>query len=102
VLALAVIHWDDSPLRRLAGGDGDARDPTFDVALGPAPLRGLCRTKIRTYYVDAQTETPLEQGNAKAAGQLYVACSVPVQDPARADTVLRFRAGRFQVLRRTD
>jgi hypothetical protein len=102
VLVLAAVPWEDNPLWRLAGGNGDGRDPAFDVALDPAVLRGLCGTKIRTYYLDAQTESPLEQGNAKAAGQLYLACSVPVQDPARADTVLRFRAGRFEILRRIE
>jgi len=98
VLALAAVPWDRGPLRRLAGGEGDGRDPTFDVALDPTPLGAVCRTKPRTYYLDAQTETPLAQGNAKAAGQLYLACSVPVQDQARADAVLRFQRGRFRVL----
>lgn len=100
VLALSAVPWGDSPLRRLAGGDGDGPDPTFDVPLNPAPLREACDTRIPTYYVDAQTETPLAQGNAKAAGQLYLACSVPVQHPSRAETTLRFRAGRIQVLHR--
>ncbi len=102
VLVLAAVPWTDSPLRRLAGGEGDGRDPAFDVALNPAPLRDLCDAKIRSYYVDAHTETPLAQGNAKAAGQLYLACGVPVQDPRRADTTLRFHAGHFQVLHRID
>jgi hypothetical protein len=102
VLALAAVPFDENPLRRLAGGDGDGRDPTFDVVLDPAPLRPLCSIATPTYYVDARGQSPLAQGNAKAAGQLYVACGFPVQDPARADTVVQFRSGRFQVLHRID
>ncbi|HEV8687265.1 MAG TPA: hypothetical protein VGQ84_08305 [Gaiellaceae bacterium] len=102
LLVLTLVPWGESPLRRLAGGDGDGRDPTFDVRMDPAPLRNACRTKIATYYVDAHTETQLAQGNAKAAGQLYLSCSFPVQDPSRAETTLRFRAGRIQVLHRID
>jgi hypothetical protein len=102
VVALAAFPSAENPLRRLAGGDGEGPDPSFDVALNPAPLRHLCRTKLATYYVDARTETPLAQGNAKAAGQLYLACSVPVHDPSRAQLTLLFRHGRFQVLHRID
>jgi hypothetical protein len=49
-----------------------------------------------TYFVDAAGESPLVQGNLKAVGQLYLARGVPVQDPTRADYVLRVRGARIE------
>ena len=100
MLALAVVPVGGSPLQRLAGGDGDGRDPRFDVPLDPTPIRDACSAHPATYFVDAATETPLAQGNAKAAGQLYLACSLPVLDESRAEATLRLRNGRL--LLRTD
>lgn len=96
VLAAAVVPWPDSPFRRLAGGEGDGRDPTFDVRLDPRALReeGERLPAGLRYYLDAAGTSPLVQGNAKAAGQLYLARQLPVQNPRRAEARFGYRNGR--------
>lgn len=96
MLAAAVVPWSDSPFRRLAGGEGDGRDPTFDVQLDASALREegeRLRFGLR-YYMDAAGASPLVQGNAKAAGQLYLARQLPVQDPRSAEASFGYRNGR--------
>ena len=96
IVAAAAVPWSDGPLRRLAGGAGDGPEPRFDVAIDPHELRDLGRSLPRdaTYAIDASNETPLVQGNLKAAGQLYLARQLPLHDPRRADVVVGYRAGR--------
>lgn len=100
VLALALLPWNESPLRRLAGGDGDGPDPVADVPLDLAAFRGVGESHTNmTYFVDASDEPPLVQGNLKAVGHLYFALGLPVQDPARADYIVRVRGTRIEHLR---
>ena len=99
VLALALVPWSANPLYRLAGGEGDARDPHFDVPLDPRGLRSAGATlPAGRYFTDAAFETPLVQGNLKAAGQLYLARLLPVQVEANGAYVVRYRHGRPVVL----
>lgn len=96
MLAAAAVPWSDGPLRRLAGGEGEGRDPAFDVRLDPSALRneGERLPLGLRYYLDAARTSPLVQGNAKAAGQLYLARQLPVQDPRRAQARFGYRNGR--------
>lgn len=96
IVAAAAVPWSDGPLRRLAGGEGDGPEPRFDVAIDSHELRSLARflSNDTTYAVDASNERPLVQGNLKAAGQLYLARQLPLQDRRQADVVLGYRAGR--------
>jgi hypothetical protein len=98
VLALALVPWSGNPFYRLVGEGGDGRDPHFDVPLDPAGLRraGDALTEGR-YFIDAGSETPLVQGNLKAAGQLYLARLLPVQVEGSA-VVVRYGNGRPVVL----
>lgn len=93
VLGLALVPWTDGPLRRLAG-EGESRpSPRFDVPLEIDDLL-VREPRVRdgaTYLTDASGRTPLEQGNLKAIGQLYLSRALPVQDPTRADWVLSLR-----------
>jgi hypothetical protein len=100
VLALGLVPWSESPLRRLAGGEGDGPDARFDVPLDPAPLRALAEvTPDDTEYVtEAPGGTPLEQGNLKAAGQLYLAAQLPRL--TGAPLVVIYRDGRITAERR--
>jgi hypothetical protein len=97
VLALALVPWSGNPFYRLAGSEGDGPDPHFDVPFtGVDELRARGRTHANDkYFVDAHGGSPLAQGNAKAAGQLYLARDLPVQDRARAQYVLRLRRDRL-------
>ena len=94
VLAAAAVPWSDGPLRRLAGGEGDGPEPTFDVPLDPTPLqRAGARLPADTRYAtSAPGESPLVQGNLKAAAQLYLSRQLPVHDAA---LVFGYRNGRI-------
>ena len=86
VVASALVPWGESPPRRLAGGDGDASTPRFDVNVDAASVPSFeDRTAGSTYYVEASRERPLVQGNLKAIGQLYLSRAFPVQVDARAE-----------------
>jgi hypothetical protein len=101
MLALAAVPWSDGPLRRLAGGEGEGRDPTFDVELDGDALRAT--TPIvgdSEYAAEWPNGSPLEQGNLKAAGQLYLSRGVPVLDRSRADWILAVRGGSVVLIRR--
>ena len=102
VVALAAVPWADGPLRRLAGGDGDGPDPTFDVALDADALRAAATTvpPDSLYAAEWPGGSPLEQGNLKAAGQLYLSRAIPVLETARADWVLAVRDGTVVLTRR--
>ena len=94
VLAAAAVPRSDGPLRRLAGGNGDGPDPTFDVPLDPAPLR-LAASVLPDdgrYETSAPDESPLVQGNLKAATQLYLSRQLPTH---RAPLVFGYRDGRI-------
>lgn len=100
VLALALVPWPESPLYRLAGGEGDGPDPTTDAPLDLRSFRDVGEPHAdMLYFVDASGESPLVQGNLKAVGQLYFAGGLPVQDPARADYFLRVRGSRVELRR---
>lgn len=95
VCALAVVPWDDSPLRRLAGGDGDGPEPRLDVPLDASALREAHIPHGATYFVSAQGSPPLVQGNVKAASQLYLASGLPVVAPADAAYAVRIDGRRI-------
>jgi hypothetical protein len=94
VLAAAAVPWSDGPLQRLAGREGDGPEPTFDVPLDSAPLqRAGARLRDDTRYAtSAPDESPLVQGNLKAAAQLYLSRQLPVHD---APLVFGYRDGRI-------
>ena len=93
-LAAAAVPWSDGPLRRLAGGEGDGPEPTFDVPLDPTPLQraGARLPEDTRYATSAPDESPLVQGNLKAAAQLYLSRQLPVHDAA---LVFGYRNGRI-------
>ncbi len=90
MLALALVPWAGSPLRRLAGGEGDGPDPRFDVPLDARTMNSAADSLPpgSLYATIATAESPLVQGNLKAAGQLYLWRQLPVQDVARRDVVV--------------
>jgi hypothetical protein len=101
VLAAAAVPWSDGPLRRLAEDDGAGPHPRLDVQLDIDHLQGFGETHSGgTYFLDASRATPLEQGNAKAAAQLYNARMLPVLDRAEADYIVRLVGKRFTTERR--
>ena len=101
VLAVAAVPWSDGPLGRLAGGGGAGPDAAFDVALDARALRAAApRVGDSTYFAEWPGGSPLQQGNLKAAGQLYLARGLPVLEPRRAEWVLVARDGRVQARRR--
>ena len=101
VLAAAVVPWSDGPLRRLAGGEGEGRDPAFDVELDAAALRAAAPLVGDSAYVtEWPGGSPLQQGNLKAAGQLYLARGLPVLERPRAEWIVGVRDGRVVVVRR--
>ena len=102
VLALALVPWADSPLRRLAGGEGDSPNPRFDVPLDADALRAAEETVPAgdEYATVWPGGTPLEQGNLKAAGQLYLSRAIPVLDTSRPDWILSVRDGSVLLTRR--
>jgi hypothetical protein len=94
LLAAAAVPWSDGPLRRVAGGEGDGPEPAFDVPLDPAPLQraGVALPADTRYETSAPDESPLVQGNLKAATQLYLSRQLPVHD---ARLVFGYRNGRI-------
>jgi len=101
VLAAAALPWSDGPLRRLAGGEGEGPDPTFDVELDARSLRAAAlQVGDSTYFAEWPGGSPLEQGNLKAAGQLYLARGLPVLEPERAEWIVVARDGWVEVRRR--
>lgn len=102
VLAAALVPWGGGPLRRLAGDPGDGRDARFDVPLDAAALRRAADAVPAgaEYATEWPGGTPLEQGNLKAAAQLYLAHAIPVLDTARADWTLGVRDGHVELRRR--
>jgi hypothetical protein len=101
VLVAAIVPWSEWPLLRLAGGEGDGRDPTFDVELDGDALRAATPVVGDSRYaVDWSNGSPLEQGNLKAAGQLYLSRGVPVLERSRADWILGVRGKSVVLIRR--
>ena len=101
MLAIAAVPWSDGPLRRLAGGDGDGPDPTFDVELDSEALRAAAPlVGDSEYLTEWPGGSPLQQGNLKAAGQLYFARGLPVLEHTRAEWIVRVRDGRVVAIRR--
>lgn len=98
-IALALVPWSQNPLYRLGGAAGDGREPHFDVPLDPSRLRCAGETLPAggLYFTDASFESPLVQGNLKAAGQLYLSRLLPVQAPGAA-ALVRYEHGRPVVL----
>lgn len=91
VVALTLIPGpSDSPLGRLANVEGDGPDPHFDAPLDARALRraGRIVPDDETYAAVAPGGDPLLQGNLKAAAQLYLSPSRPVQGLNRAQWVL--------------
>lgn len=94
LLAAVVPTPDRSPLGRVASLDADGPDPLYDAPVDAASIRRAADLlpAHTTYYVHAPGADPLLQGNLKAAGQLFFAPALPVQDPAAAEWVLSYRA----------
>jgi hypothetical protein len=90
VLLSLVPAPSDSPFGRLANVDGDGPDPRYDAPLDAAAVRraGERVPDDENYAVFVRGADPLLQGNLKAAAQLFLAPSLPVQDLNRAQWVL--------------
>lgn len=97
VLALGLAPWQGSPLRRLAGGEGDGPQPRFDVPLDAQELERAELPRGTTYFVSAQESPPLVQGNAKAAAQLYLAAGLPVVAVTDAAFLVRVDGQRLRL-----
>jgi hypothetical protein len=100
VLGLAIVpRPSDAPLGRLANVEGDGPDPRFDAPLDAAALRraGRLVPDDETYLAAAPGADPLLQGNLKAAAQLYLAPSMPVQSLQRAEWVLAYLEGEPEI-----
>jgi hypothetical protein len=95
VLLALVPSPADSPLGRVANVEGDGPEPRFDVALDARALRraGRLVPDDETYLAAAPGASPLLQGNLKAAAQLYLAPSLPVQSLERAQWVVAYLEG---------
>ena len=92
-LLLALVPRPSaSPLGRLANVEGDGPDPRFDAPLDADALRraGRLVPDDETYIAVAPGADPLLQGNLKAAAQLYLAPSLPVQSLERAQWALAY------------
>ena len=101
MLAAWAVPWTEGPVRRLAGADGDGRDPAFDVELDADALRTAAPlVGDSSYAAGWPGGTPVQQGNLKAAGQLYLARGLPVLDRSRADWLVGVRDGRVVLTRR--
>jgi hypothetical protein len=92
VLVALVPRPSDAPLGRVANVGGDGPDPLFDAPLDPRALRlaGRLVPDGDTYLTAAPGADPLLQGNLKAAAQLYLAPSLPVQTLERAQWVVAY------------
>jgi hypothetical protein len=95
VAAVGFVPWSANPFYRLAGREGDGPDPRFDAPLDARELESAATSLPAdlTYATSAPAESPLVQGNLKAAGQLYLWRQLPVQDPRRAELVFTYRNG---------
>jgi hypothetical protein len=94
VLATAVVVLA-TPARQLAEADGAGADPVYDVPIDPASVRRAAAAvpDDSTYFADAGTAPPLEQGNLKAAGHLFLTPALPLLDPGEAEWTLRYGPG---------
>jgi hypothetical protein len=102
-LALAVvIAAVPGPGRRLAEIPRDGPDPVYDVALPGQRIREVGRRlpDDTTYLLRTPGATPLVAGNLKAAGQLFFAPALPVQDERLARWDVVYRDGTFFLLPR--
>jgi hypothetical protein len=99
VLLALVPRPTDSPLGRLANFEGDGPDPRFDSPLDARALRraGRLVPDDETYLAAAPGADPLLQGNLKAAAQLYLTPSLPVQSLETAQWVLAYLEGEPEV-----
>jgi hypothetical protein len=95
VLLTVVPRPADAPLGRVANLEGDGPNPRFDAQLDARALRraGRLVPDDETYLAAAPEADPLLQGNLKAAAQLYLAPSLPVQSLERAQWVLAYLEG---------
>ena len=92
VLLTLVPRPSDAPLGRLANVDGDGPDPRYDAPLDGDAVRraGRLVPDDETYALIVLEGDPLLQGNLKAAAQLYLAPSLPVQDLQRAQWLVLY------------
>jgi hypothetical protein len=84
-----------TPARRLAEADGAGADPVYDVPIDAASVRRAAEAvpDDSTYFADAGTAPPLEQGNLKAAGHLFLTPALPLLDPAEAEWTIHYGPG---------
>jgi len=98
----AVVAALPGPGRRLAEIPGDGPDPVYDVPLPAAQIRAVGRRlpDDSAYILRTPGSTPLVAGNLKAAGQLFFAPALPVQDERAARWEVVYRRGVFSLDRR--
>lgn len=91
---LAVVPRVNEPFARLANYDADGPDPIYDAAVDGSVIRRAAELipDGTTYYIHTAPNDPLLIGNLKAAGQLFFAPALPVQDPLAARWVLSYGA----------
>ena len=97
-----VIAAIPGPGRRLAEIPGDNHDPVYDVRLPAARIREAGRElpDDTTYLLRTPGAMPLVAGNLKAAGQLFFAPALPVQDERAARWDVVYRRGALTLQRR--
>ena len=95
VVLAGVVAALPGPGRRLAEIPGDGYDPVYDVSLPAGRIREIGRQlpDDTTYILRAPGATPLVAGNLKAAGQLFFAPALPVQDERLARWEVVYRRG---------
>ena len=99
MLAAAAVPWSDGPLRRLAGGDGDGPDPTFDVELDADALRAAAPLVGDSQYADGVAGRLAAAAGEPQGGR--DSCTSPagcrVLERARAEWIVVGRDGRVVV-----
>ena len=98
----ALVAALPGPGRRLAEIPGDGPDPVYDVPLSAERIREVGRRlpDDTAYLLRTPGASPLLAGNLKAAGQLFFAPALPVQDVRVAGWEVVYRRGTFFVLDR--
>ena len=99
----ALIAALPGPGRRLAEIPGDGPDPVYDTALPAERIRDVGRRLPNegAYILRTPGASPLVAGNLKAAGQLFFAPALPVQDERLARWEVAYRDGTFFILDRS-
>ena len=102
VLAAAAVPWSDGPLRRLAGGEGDGPDPTFDVAARRTPLLRAAAPLVERLGVRDRVARRLaaRTGEPQGGRAALLRPRAPGARAARAEWIFGVRDGRVVAIRR--